>query len=148
MATGADTEEIKAVCDIPEPVVRRDAPLEFGRETVIDRDHVRTPGANKVMMMVVRLRGQQLEAGTTVAEVELVHHAELFQQPERAVDSCEIASVLRQCCLNLFCTEWVAWVSKRFQNGVAGACEASRPLMEPALELGQGRARIGPSPRR
>ena len=95
LARRANAEEFQLVGDGSKPIVGGDSFLEFAHRALIELDNSSAAGANEVMMMPIVAFLQQLETGSAIAEIKLLHHSHLLQQMNRSIDGGQVTLTLR-----------------------------------------------------
>jgi hypothetical protein len=136
LALRAKTEEFKFVGHAFETVRGGNAFLNLARKTFLDFDHLRTARANQMMVMAVVTFANQFKPRRAVAEIKPLHHSQLFQQVQGAVNRRQIALALGQGGEDFLVRERMRMPPENFQDRRARAGDLSRLPAQTARQRG------------
>lgn len=81
MTSRADAKEVKAVGYASEAVSSRHSLLQFPREALANFDHLRTLGADEVMVVAVTALAYKFVSGDAVTEINPVRDIRFLKHP-------------------------------------------------------------------
>ena len=95
--------------------------FQFGREATVDFHYVRTPRADKVMVMAIITFREQLKSSPARAEIEPLDHVHVLKQVQRAIDRGQIAVARWQRLENLASRKRTGAAAENVKDRLAGA---------------------------
>jgi hypothetical protein len=121
LAARTQSKEFEFVGDSGEPALVSNRLLEFGRKTALDFDHVRTPGADQVMVVAIVALRQQFKPCPARAKIEPFDHVHTLEEVQRAIDRGQIAITRWQRLENLASRKRTGAAPENVQDRLAGA---------------------------